>query len=402
MYDSNSSNACHWIMGVFGSVVILGLGLSFASAASAAGDPMTTRVAYAGFAMAGRAADLKAKYPYSLPLERRLNAELTAAAKSASPNGFHLVINELADATKGNSIAMALVLDQEKVSVERIASVYKTLIEVSAQIVVFDFASQEGAIIALYPLSAGAYVEVFEQHPSRSEIARLIEQYYFGGLNDMEALTDRFRTMLSSFPIKEKYAQEIGIGQILINPTVLEHVPASLKSNQPLLASSIGRQLATRLAARQGVSSVPAQLDSSVAKMAIRFTGEGSASYFRLPQPDYYIDIAILGLEKSLERSNAVQSLYLYGAHAQIRVRNNGSNQPLFDQALSKGAFKRVPAGSGEPDDWAAMEQTLHSLIEDLVSEVDRPSREFRKEQALTRQDLKQFKQFKEILAQCR
>lgn len=364
---------------------------------------MKTRVVYAGLAMVGSDADLASNYPYSIGLEDRLNAHLIEKVRSIQPEHYLLLTDQLAQTRLGYSLAMGFVVDHEKISVEKVAGVYKVITDISAQLVLFDFDREERAIIALHPMLTHPYIEIFQKPPTNAELERLVEQYYFGGLHEMTPLVDSFLDSVYTLDPKHKYASEIGLGTVYVHPRAGSVLPPNLASAESF-KQLVARQLASRLASHQRVSVVPYVLDRSVAGMALRFTGEESATYFELPEPDYIVDFAVRGFESKLHESTEAVDLYLYGAYAQVRVRPLGGlgESVVFDQQLQNGAFKRVPLGSDDLDHWAATEQTLFGLLDTFTQEVAKPSSTYIKEQKLTRADLKQYKNFAEILEQCR
>ena len=366
-------------------------------------DVSRPRVAYAGFALVGAADDLRDLYPATYVLQESLNAALYERIRDVSPDHFDLVSSSILRADKGDSLALAFAMDFERVSVERIAGVYKVLVEFAAQALVFDFDGEERAIIASYPVQKLPYIDVFEQRPSTAQLTVMVEQYLLRGIDDTGSLVDEFVDVISSAPIRQRYAQEIGIGEILFTDDAKAHAPAAYKKDLAAFQHQIGRRLANEVARNQSVSVVPFQPDSSVAKLAMRFTGERSMTFLKFSEPDYVLDMALLTLSRDVYSDSSVGKAYLYGAHAQIRLRETfGAEQVLFNQYVKHGAVKQVPVSQDEIDHESASLDSLWGLLADFSMEIGEPSRRWTKTHTLTRADLDEYKLFEEVLEQCR
>ncbi|MEL7538022.1 MAG: hypothetical protein AAFM91_13305 [Pseudomonadota bacterium] len=381
---------------------VAGLLASCATTLSAS-DVSRPRVAYAGFALVGAADDLRDLYPAAYELQATLNAALYERVQDVRPEHYDLVTSSILQADKGDTVALAFALEFERVSVERIAGVYKALVEFSAQALVFDFDGEERAIIASYPVQQLPYVDVFEERPTAAQLNELARRYLLTGFDGGESLIDEFVNVIARAPIRQKYAQELGIGEILFTDDALAQIPSTQRESMAAFQYQIGRRLASELARHQGVSVIPFQPDASVANLAMRFTGERSMTFLRLPEPDYVVDMALLTLSRDVYSASSVGKAYLYGAHAQMRLREGFSAETaLFNQYVLNGEVKEVPASQDEIDHWSASLDSLWGLLAGFSSEIDSPSREWTKVHELTRADQNEYKAFAEVLEQCR
>lgn len=388
-----------------GRCVVLSLTLILVSCTTAtiADDVSRPRVAYAGFALVGATADLPRLYPVTHSIQDKVNAALYERVRDVTPEHYDLVASSLLQSDKGNSLALAFALEFEQISVERIAGSYKAVVELSAQALVFDFDGDERAIVASYPVQLSPYADLFDQRPSQAQLSAMVQQYLLAGFNEEGSYIDRFIDIIRSAPIRPKYAREIGIGEILFDDEMKAAIPPAQREKLPALAHQIGRRMASALARQQQVSVIPYQLDTSVATLAMRFTGERSATFLKLPTPDYVVDMALLGVSRNVYSSSNVGKAYLYGAYAQLRLRETfGGQQDVFNQYIQHAVTKEVPAIQDEIDHWAASLDSVWGLLAAMSGELGKPSREWIRANELTRADRKEYQSFKEVLDQCK
>jgi len=376
-------------------------------------DLSKVRVTYAGFAMVGRAVDVEKSYPYSAKIEKEIQKAVYEIVNGVKPKHYVLITDDLGDADKGDSVSLALVLDHEKISVEKVAEFHKLLIEVSAQAIVYDFANDEGAIIASYPVALPPFIELFDAPPTEKEIAQLVHDYYFGGLTEFNAETDegkafgsivdRFRDVVRDSPIKLKYASEIGIGDITIQDSVKEFLPEKDKHDDTSLRFALARYLASQLAVHQQVSVIPRVIDSSIGQMALRFSGERSHQFLKLPKPDYLLDFDVRAIQESVIKETNIGQVKGYRTIARfnLRYQDGLDDTPIFSRAIRSDRFKSIPK-TMQVDEWAPREASLLGLIEEFSENISSPSKSWKKHQELKKSDLKQFEKFKEVLALCR
>ncbi len=376
-------------------------------------DFSKVRVTYAGFAMVGRAVDIQNTYPYSAKIEKEIQRKVYKSIEGVQPKFYSLVTDDLGQADKGDSVSLALVLDHEKVSVEKIAEFHKLLIQISAQAIVYDFAEDEGAIIASYPVVLPPYIELFDAPPSEEEIANLIHSYYFGGLvafdsdakemKPLGSLVDQFQEVVANSPIKLKYASEIGIGEIAIQDRAKALLPTQDREDDTSLRFTLARYLASQLAINQQVSVIPRSIDASIGKMALRFTGERSHKFLTLPKPDYLLDLDIRAIQEKVVKETKIGEVRGYRTIGRfnLRYQDGVDDEPIFSRPIRSDRFKSIPK-TMLVDEWAPREASLLGLIEEFAENASSPSKSWKKHQQLTKSDLKQFRQLKEILALCR
>lgn len=378
--------------------------LSFAWAAPTPdADEYRPQVVYGGFAMVGPFDSLPRLYPMANGLQAELDAILYKRVQGLTPDHYDLLTTRLGDADKGDSLAVAFALDFERVSVERIAGTYKVLVEFSAQALVYDFGGQERSILASYPVRLPAYIEVFDHAPTSKDKAQLVRQFLLSGFEGDDSLLNEFLSVLKSAKIRQRYASAIGIGGILLADKAKQKLPAAVSADLPAFQYQIGRGLASELSLRQGVSVIPYQLDASVSRLAMRFTGEQSAAYLLLPRPDFVVDLAIYDFDRKVYSQSDLGSGLIYATYAQMRLRENtGAQQELFNQYISFGASKRVPESQDLVDHWAASLDSLWGLLNGAASQLNKPSRDWINSQSLTKSDLKEYNAFEEVLRKCR
>ncbi|MGH1486851.1 MAG: hypothetical protein ACRBCI_11565 [Cellvibrionaceae bacterium] len=381
-------------------------------------DISKERVAYAGFALMGSTESFSSRYKYSVSFEKSINKTLFESVRGLQPKYYNLITDKIIDADKGSSIALAFALEHEKILVEKISNFYKLSVSFTAQALVIDFDSSEGAIIASYPviLPQQTYVEIFEgRKPKDQEIANIVKQYFLGGLTHIDqstqkevafgSLVKQFKAVIKNAPIKAKYAQEIGIGKVDFKEEVKKILPESYRNNTQDFGQALGQYLAARLSENQGVSVVPQNIDNSSAQMALRFTGSKSAQFLSLPKPDYLLNMNVRAIVSKVSKKTSISQLNSYLSVVKFTLNYNvgSESEAIFSRNFVDGHFKSIPK-TMVFDDWYAKESSIYFLIDRFSKNIDNPKKNsgWASIQEFDRSDYKQLKKLNEVLEKCR
>ena len=143
-------------------------------------------VYYGGVSFIGNFADNKRLYEHSFALSEEKNAEglpvleqaLLARVKKINRDDINFVVGGLGNIDTGSAITLAFGVDWENISIENIAGIYKIVVDLHAQILIFDYNSQK--IIGSYPVALQVR-DVSETEPSPELIRSIIRSLY---LND--------------------------------------------------------------------------------------------------------------------------------------------------------------------------------------------------------------------------
>lgn len=357
---------------------ILGIAVMAVVLAGCLSPPVSaaTRVAYGGLATMGPASETQANYPRSYRLLKRLQTDLFPRVQAASPEHYDLFADRLLDRSTGASVALALVLDHEKVSLEQLSNLHKVTIEVSGQVVVYDFNADEKAIIASYPVVIPTYVDTFDERPSDAQLQTLVERYWLGGLDDMPDLLSQFVSVMESAPVKQKFAQEFGIGQVRMHNQAWQKLPHHLAADEDNMEFWVARNLASSLAAVQGLS-VSYRPDSSIADMALRFAADDVTEMLSYSVPNYVLEVDVIDFPRS-EKTNQFGTGYRYGATVNFRLIAGG--KVVFDRVVDHPYVEKKTEHGTVHDDWAPREMALLGLFHRFAEQAPKVSRRYCKD----------------------
>lgn len=362
-------------------------------------------VTYAGLALAGTAQTLTEQYPHLSQLQHQVQGQMREGIRTINPAYYQLNLDQLVDRRRGYSVSMAMVIDDENTVIEQVNGLYKVVIEISAKAVVFDFDEEEKAIIAVYQLPIDSYVDVFEQPPTQAQLASMFQlRAYQAG----DSVVTRFLSMIEGINIKQKYAQEIGMGQVSFADKALPLLPDNWLNAQGQDASAdikfaLANRFAGFLSANQRVSVIPT-VDNSLGVMALRFTGESLDTLLTLPEVDYTLDIHVRGFRKVTGQQNQVGRADLYASGIEVRLSHNQPGGPsvIFDQRLKSGVWKKVLQNQQLDSDWSYFEEALYLLFQQTSEGITTSRTQWHTNQQFDAQAKQQLAQFAEVLALCR
>lgn len=371
-------------------------------------------IVFAGFSFTGDNDLIKHKYPYTIPLQNRIDDRIRSLADQSRPKYFNLITNKLVDSDLGSSVSLSLALENERVIVERIGKLFQLEVSLIASAIVFKFTESGGEVIARYPLQI-SYVDTFSTKPNKNHIQEIVHKLYFGGLSssDSEASEERafgnllgyFFELIDQTKIKEKYALRVGIGRIDLSERVRQgSLPKSYIEHPEILNDLLARRLGESLFYYHDVSVVPRKFEKNSGKMALRFTGEKSSRFFSLPEPDYLIDMSVRLLNEGVVRQAAEGPRKSFGSFIRFTVRYGYDDalQPIFSRNII-GSSQLSVAKTVEKDEWRqGYMKSMYQTIEDFVGNISKPSVEWRKVQELNKDELKKLKKVSGVLEKCR
>lgn len=365
-------------------------------------------VAWAGFSLKGRHVDLKTLYPITRHFEKRINRMLYKRLRNVSPARYRLVTDEKLDIRMGQTLALTLVVENESVVVRKLAGLHQAVVDISASLVVFDFDSDERAVIAAFPIDLEPYIETFTQLPEDADLIKLVEGYYFGGLSNMGVgLIDAAVAAVRVVDIKQKYAAEVGIGDISLSPMAKRVMQAPFSGNEKAMKHYVARHFSRYLSMHQKVSVIPYVTDKSIAQLSLRFTGQDITVLLDLPKPDYLFNIHIEKYASKEVAKNSFSRLYLYASRANLSFTDvYADDAPLFERSIRDYVKKEVLNSQPEINEWAVYEGALFTLYKSFLTQLDGPDNAWLKMQgsdSVTRKEIKEeLKQVALVLGKCR
>ena len=360
-------------------------------------------VYYGGVSFIGNFADNKRLYEHSFALSEEKNAEglpvleqaLLARVKKINRDDINFVVGGLGNIDTGSAITLAFGVDWENISIENIAGIYKIVVDLHAQILIFDYNSQK--IIGSYPVALQVR-DVSETEPSAELIRSIIRSLYLNdeyGMNIFETFAER----LKEVPIQASFGQYLRVNNVILEEKSLPFIPTGNQGAfKTLVAQSFGKYLSTN----QNVSLLPYTKGEAIgSKMALRFSN-GDIFNLITPSSDYGIDLIIRGFKKVKAGENHAKVSWVYGSYVRIKVEQPDTNKLYMDIPFVNAAVKEVPISQSSVDDWSAYQESLFSFFDQFSREISKPSKKWLGKVTKVKNASKQLKAFNNILNKSR
>jgi hypothetical protein len=169
------------------------------------------------------------------------------------------------------------------------------------------------------------------------------------------------------------------------------------------LPQQVAQAFGMYLASNQHLSVLPYSNNQALgSSMAARFI-EGESYDLKIPEADYEIRINVAGFKKINQSSSSAETLFLYGAFADVAVVEPLSNHVYFSQRIKQGQTKTVPATQANVEDWPPTYDTLKALFFNFTSSLSDPHNPWLKSGLPNdAQAHSQFQSLGELIQSCR
>ncbi|WGL15623.1 hypothetical protein PVT68_12680 [Microbulbifer bruguierae] len=368
--------------------------------ASVRADAETT-LHYAGFSYLGRAELIEKNFPYthsvdaSLPGGSRFDAALAEKMKRVQLADYGIAVGKLASLQDQDALGLTLALESEMVSVEQLAGQYKLLIQLSAQILIFDYAAMK--IVATYPIDV-QFNDLLENAPTYDDIRQRFERLYFGDaeINLLNLFVDR----LGQITPNRKHQGFIKVVNVALSEQALTWSAEQLSPQQ--LRQLLGQSFTRNLAVEQQVSVLPYSKGHAVGnKLALQYAS-GDAYMIEIPEPDYAVDIELRGLKKKHYSSGASGEAIIYAAQGQFTFYEPFSGTVFYQGRLHHAVVKKVPAGQQSIADWPSFRESILTLFQQVTRQLEEPDRKWFEKHSGGTGNYKSFQSLTEVITRCR
>ncbi|WP_157469307.1 hypothetical protein [Dyella thiooxydans] len=332
-------------------------------------------VYFAGVAFSANAAGVPKEFPHlSRVLDSATNAQVNSALRQRireNPSAPKLIFDQLGSIKDSSrSTALALALDGESTSIERIGDVFKSRLEISAQLLFFDF--KEKQILGGFPIIVD-YIDTSSQPPDDNDIDRQFRAMVLGE-DGRHSLLDEFVSALASASVPTPASRHLRVTSVTLGPKALSYLHQAMPNADPeVVRGQIAREFGKYLSANQRLAILPyASSQALGGSMAARFI-EGDAYQLKIPEADYAISLKVAGFKK-IEQGRTDTSIgYIYGAFVDVAVTEPMSGTVYFSQSIKQGASQTVPVTQSAMDDWANAYDTLRLLFNNFTLAISNP-----------------------------
>lgn len=362
-------------------------------------------VYFAGIAFTGDASDTSHEFPHlSRLLDGAAAAQVNAGIRrqiDSHPGPTHISFDQLGSIKDAsNATALALAVDRETASVERVGGLYKIRLEISAQVLFFDF--KEKQVLGGLPLVLD-YVDVKTSAPTDADI----DAGFRGMALDTTSpggLSAQFAAALARAQVPSAATRHLRVTSVTLADKGKEYLHQYAPStNDDAFRSQVAQEFGKYLSSNQKLAILPYRSNRAIgSNMAARFV-EGDAYDLKIPEADYEISIDVAGFKKLQQAGDSVKTVYIYGSFVDITVREPLSGKVYFQQRIKQGATKEVPITQTSVDDWAASYESLLLLFNNLTQAISSPGNAWTKSALPDGAEAKaQLSSLAELIKSCR
>ena len=357
-------------------ILLIAIALMFMSPPSNASE---LELNWAGLSFLGKPSDASVLYKHSFRLSQEksgdsksvgiLDARLREIVFAANPPNYSFRPSDsnLLDLGEGQGLVMALVVDREDIAREKIRDDYKLVIDLAAQILVFDYTEKK--VIAAFPVATQLIDVVEGAEPTDQYVAELIRGLYLGNSGISVNLLQDFADALERQHVKRKYNKRVMVHPVEFTPEVTALFPPEMATRTDMLGSSFGRLFAKHLSVNQLVSILPAKTGTAIGgKMALQFAS-GAAVNLTLPPSHYDIEIRLTGLKRVLYDEKPSASTWIYGALIEVTAKSDLASF-LDSTSFKQGLSKTIPATQTGSADWPVYWEVINELADGLTMQM--------------------------------
>ena len=316
-------------------------------------------------------------------------------------SSLRIIVNGLGTLGAGNNASvLAFVFDGEMVHDEPIGEYYKLLVEVTAQIIAFDFNNM--TIIWSKPLIM-QYVDLLKSRPDSNDINNALDKILFSESD--RSLPSQFANGLADFSPTQSLGLQLGVEDVAVTPGIWKY--GSIAQIEDLLASKFTLFLASNL----GVSVVPPRKSDAIHnKMAARMA-DGRVYMLDMPTSDYPIHIKVDKLKKIEFDRTDIEVVNIFGAYITFEVGiRQGDDQikKIFTEQVKLGVPQRLPSSTvmTESSDGLAYYETIEALFDNFTKAIESPKSDWAKRHMTTtrnpRKAITKLNELKEVIEKCR
>ncbi len=378
------------------------------TALSATAAPARPLDAYfAGYAFLGDHASIKSSYPYSAALlEERddqgvplLEIALGKHVATVRNAGLNIITASLGDYKSGDAISLAFALDRENILLEQQADgLYKILIDLHAQILVFDFSEMK--IIGSFPVAIQLR-DAVRQKPSRAYLMDAIRNLYLSkkfGANIFESFAKR----LAGITVRPSYGNYIKVTKVTLGKTIRTQIPNTGPRAHEDYKTYIAQTVSKYLSLNQNVAVLPYTKGQAIgAKMTARFS-DGDVYNLTVPEADYSIEVNMPGFVKAVVAEDDSARAWIYVSFLGIKVGQPDLGKTYLDVQFKHGITKTVPRNLKNVDHWSKYQVAFMGLVNGFTKQISVRSWDWLSERTSTKNVVAQLASLEKIIARCR
>ena len=362
---------------------------------------MDAEVFYAGVSYLGDSQYIEKSYPFISQINQNIDGkfildQMTRELVNGSKNP-HFIMNtsELADLNNENQLTMTLAISSETTTVEQIDDSHRLVIQVLAQVFIFDFKKMQ--IVANEPIAL-SFVEIYPEAPSNELIMKAFKEQFFASSSN--GVLNAFSELLARLKPNASLKNTVQVASVSLGEKALQALPEHLTPLQ--VQQKVGESFTQFLSSNQGITMLPFVKGHAIGnKLAGKFS-DGRVYTLELPEPDYAIDLDLTHFVKQKHDEKAAGASWIYIARSKFRFYEPLSGQNVFEEFLFNGVTKVIPVSQQNVDEWPVYQESLFLLFDKFTKQISEPDRSWLKTHAQSTDKYKEFVKLKEMIESCR
>lgn len=361
-------------------------------------------VYYAGFAFTGDNAQVKTSFPLTSKLleehdqsgQPTIEAALASRVASVNNPSLSLLIGQLGNYQSGNAVALAFAVDWENVTTEKLGDKTKVVVDVHAEILVFDFAEMK--VIGAFPF--GVQIRhVQDSDASDEQKLALVRDIYFG--TGPSNILDRFFDRMNTLAIKPAYGNRIGVVSVDLADKARATLAEATAAADPFV-SFTALTFSKFLSTNQAVAVLPYSKGQAIGGKMSAVFANGDVYQLAIPEPDYAVHLTVRGFKKVKLDQTTAETAWAYGSYIHVTIDQPELAKTYLDADIKFAAVKKVPAGDVVENDWPAYQESLLSLLDQLTKQISARDKDWAGKWASGNQTIDQLEAVSTILGRCR
>lgn len=192
----------------------------------------------------------------------------------------------------------------------------------------------------------------------------------YDGAAGKPGLYARFASAIADAQLPDQAPRYLQVSHVDVTPEAAAVLPDYLKSTPTSAQTWAADMVSEAISTRVGVPVIPYSKGYAIGNVMSMQVMGGTVYNLKLPQPDYEIDVTLKGFKKIKYSENAVGTAYIYGAYADISIREPMTNATYLNTSLKNGEVKPVPASQTWVDDFPAYYDSVNGLFVKLSEAI--------------------------------
>jgi len=332
----------------------------------------TLKVHYAGFAFRGDFTNIQANYPMTFSISQEklpdgrglLDAALADKLAGLTLKNASLVQGALANLGDG-SITLACGFDSELVAIEKYEDGFKVVVDLGAQILLFDYSQMR--LIASYPIMV-ELIDFVKDQPTDEMLRNIVRDLLLSDKYDINLLDD-FKSLLSDLELKSSYGSAIKITHVDVHDQAVKDLPDQMSRNIGNFKTFVAQGFGKFLSKNQKVAIIPYTKGADIGnKMALTFS-EAKVLSLEIPEPQFAVELTIQKFKKVCTDKKSSGSCWIYGTFANVKVLQPALGKIYIDEKVKKGVSKIIPSSQITVEDWPSYQNSLLALFNEVTQQ---------------------------------